>query len=68
MATTLYHWRNGAPFEGSSGNFSDVTDPATGEVSVRQRDKALGLVAKHFGSDAEAALTSSKINANDDKG
>jgi malonate-semialdehyde dehydrogenase (acetylating)/methylmalonate-semialdehyde dehydrogenase len=35
MATTLHHWRNGAPFEGTSGNFSDVTDPATGEVSAQ---------------------------------
>jgi malonate-semialdehyde dehydrogenase (acetylating)/methylmalonate-semialdehyde dehydrogenase len=35
MATTLYHWKNGAAFEGSSKNFSDVTDPATGEVSAQ---------------------------------
>ncbi|MCW2802626.1 MAG: malonate-semialdehyde dehydrogenase (acetylating) / methylmalonate-semialdehyde dehydrogenase [Propionibacteriaceae bacterium] len=35
MATTLYHWKNGASFEGTSGNFSDVTDPATGEVSAQ---------------------------------
>jgi myo-inositol catabolism protein IolH len=43
-------------------------DEQAREVSVRQRDKALGLVAKHFGSDAEAALTSSNITSNDDKG
>ncbi|MBA3529272.1 MAG: aldehyde dehydrogenase family protein, partial [Propionibacteriaceae bacterium] len=35
MATTLHHWRNGEIFEGTSGNFSDVTDPATGEVSAQ---------------------------------
>lgn len=35
MATTLYHWKAGAPFEGSSGRFSDVTDPATGEVTAQ---------------------------------
>jgi len=31
-------------------------------ISERQRDKALALIGKHFGSDAEAAVTSSKIN------
>ena len=35
MATTLHHWRNGASYEGTSGNFSDVTNPATGEVSAQ---------------------------------
>src|SRR4051794_19525935 len=35
MATTLYHWRNGAIFEGEGGRFSDVTNPATGEVSAQ---------------------------------
>jgi malonate-semialdehyde dehydrogenase (acetylating) / methylmalonate-semialdehyde dehydrogenase len=35
MATTLHHWRNGEIYEGTSGNFSDVTDPATGEVSAQ---------------------------------
>jgi len=35
MATTLHHWTNGASFEGSGGRFSDVTDPATGEVSAQ---------------------------------
>jgi len=33
MATTLHHWKNGAPFEGTGGRFSDVTNPATGEVT-----------------------------------
>ena len=27
MATTLYHWKSGEIFEGSSGRFSDVTNP-----------------------------------------
>jgi malonate-semialdehyde dehydrogenase (acetylating)/methylmalonate-semialdehyde dehydrogenase len=35
MATTLHHWKNGASFEGASGNFSDVTDPATGAVTAQ---------------------------------
>ena len=35
MATTLHHWKNGATFEGSGGRFSDVTNPATGEVSAQ---------------------------------
>ena len=35
MATTLHHWSNGATFEGTSGRFSDVTNPATGEVSAQ---------------------------------
>src|SRR3954468_19554592 len=35
MATTLHHWTNGATFEGSGGRFSDVTNPATGEVSAQ---------------------------------
>jgi myo-inositol catabolism protein IolH len=34
------------------------------EVSVRQRDKALALVGKHFGHDAQASLSSSKITSN----
>ena len=35
MATTLHHWTNGATFEGTSGRFSDVTNPATGEVTAQ---------------------------------
>ena len=31
-------------------------------VSERQRDKALALIGKHFGSDTEAAVRSDKIN------
>ncbi|KQP26019.1 MULTISPECIES: CoA-acylating methylmalonate-semialdehyde dehydrogenase [unclassified Aeromicrobium] len=33
MATTVNHWINGAPVEGTSGRFGDVTNPATGEVT-----------------------------------
>ena len=35
MATTLHHWKSGALFEGNSGRFSDVTNPATGEVTAQ---------------------------------
>jgi hypothetical protein len=30
-------------------------------VSERQRDKALALIGKHFGGDAEAAVRSTKL-------
>ena len=33
MASTLHHWKSGAAYEGSSGRFGDVTNPATGEVT-----------------------------------
>ncbi len=35
MATTLQHWADGAILEGTSGRFSDVTNPATGEVTAQ---------------------------------
>ena len=35
MATTLHHWRAGQVFDGTSGRFSDVTNPATGEVTAQ---------------------------------
>ncbi|HEY5981458.1 MAG TPA: CoA-acylating methylmalonate-semialdehyde dehydrogenase [Microlunatus sp.] len=35
MATTLQHWANGALLDGTSGRFSDVTNPATGEVTAQ---------------------------------
>ena len=35
MATTLHHWKSGEIFEGGSGRFSDVTNPATGEVAAQ---------------------------------
>src|SRR5918995_763561 len=35
MATTLQHWKAGGIFEGTGGRFSDVTNPATGEVTAQ---------------------------------
>ncbi len=35
MASTLHHWKDGAPYEGTGGRFGDVTNPATGEVSAQ---------------------------------
>jgi malonate-semialdehyde dehydrogenase (acetylating) / methylmalonate-semialdehyde dehydrogenase len=35
MATTLHHWKAGDIYEGSGGRFSDVTNPATGEVTAQ---------------------------------
>ncbi|HSO64434.1 MAG TPA: CoA-acylating methylmalonate-semialdehyde dehydrogenase, partial [Ornithinibacter sp.] len=35
MPTTITHWVDGAPFEGTSGRLADVTNPATGAVSGR---------------------------------
>ena len=52
MAITLHHWLNGAPFEGSGGRFSDVTDPATGEVSAQ-----LALASQ---ADADAVIAAAK--------
>ena len=37
MATTLYHWKSGEIFEGNSGRFSDVTNPASGEVTAQRQ-------------------------------
>jgi malonate-semialdehyde dehydrogenase (acetylating)/methylmalonate-semialdehyde dehydrogenase len=35
MTKTLQHYVNGAPVDGDSGRFSDVFNPATGEVQAR---------------------------------
>ena len=35
MATTLHHWKASDTYEGTSGRFSDVTNPATGEVTAQ---------------------------------
>ncbi len=35
MTDVLGHWLSGAPFEGTSGRFADVTNPATGAVTGR---------------------------------
>src|ERR687893_2833997 len=48
MASTLHHWKSGAAYEGSSGRFGDVTNPATGEVS--------GQVAFASEEDVEAVV------------
>src|SRR4051812_48067439 len=53
MATTLYHWRNGSIFEGSGGRFSDVTDPATGEVTA-----SLALASQEDVNEIVAVATS----------
>src|SRR5882757_11106426 len=33
MTNTITHWVDGAPFAGTSGNYANVTNPATGKVS-----------------------------------
>ena len=35
MTTTITHWLDGSRFDGDSGRWADVTNPATGEVSGR---------------------------------
>lgn len=35
MTELLNHWSAGAPFEGTSGRWADVTNPATGAVSAQ---------------------------------
>ena len=35
MATTLHHWKAGDIYQGTGGRFSDVTNPATGEVTAQ---------------------------------
>ena len=52
MATTVHHWIGGASAEGTSGRFSDVTDPATGEVTAQ-----LALASQQ---EVEAAVASAK--------
>ncbi|ODT96470.1 MAG: methylmalonate-semialdehyde dehydrogenase (acylating) [Pseudonocardia sp. SCN 72-86] len=34
-AAALHHWVGGAPVDGESGRFADVTDPATGATTAR---------------------------------
>src|SRR5215208_251374 len=50
MATTLYHWKSGETFEGNSGRFSDVTNPATGEVTAQ-----LALASEDYVNEVVAA-------------
>jgi malonate-semialdehyde dehydrogenase (acetylating) / methylmalonate-semialdehyde dehydrogenase len=51
-ARILHHWVAGADYEGAGGRFSDVTNPATGEVTAR-----LALAAE---ADVDAAVGAAK--------
>src|SRR4051794_28044792 len=53
MASTLYHWKAGKTFEGSSDRFSDVTNPATGEVTA-----SLALASQEDVNEIVAVATS----------
>ncbi|WP_309647691.1 CoA-acylating methylmalonate-semialdehyde dehydrogenase [Nocardioides sp.] len=62
MSTTITHWVDGAPFEGTSGQLADVTNPATGVVSGRvvlasERD-AQHVIARASAAAAGWATTS----------
>jgi malonate-semialdehyde dehydrogenase (acetylating) / methylmalonate-semialdehyde dehydrogenase len=35
MITTICHWVDGAPFEGTPGQSAEITNPATGAVTGR---------------------------------
>lgn len=50
----------GVNFDGVISSCVFGWDEQAREVSLRQRDRALALVGKHFGADAEAAITSSR--------
>jgi malonate-semialdehyde dehydrogenase (acetylating) / methylmalonate-semialdehyde dehydrogenase len=52
MTHVLHHWVGGAGHEGSADRFSDVTDPATGEVTAR-----LALAST---ADVDAAVAAAK--------
>jgi malonate-semialdehyde dehydrogenase (acetylating) / methylmalonate-semialdehyde dehydrogenase len=52
MTTIVNHWYNGAAAEGTSGRFSDVTDPATGAVTAQ--------VALAAADDVNAAVAAAK--------
>ncbi|RYP88087.1 CoA-acylating methylmalonate-semialdehyde dehydrogenase [Nocardioides guangzhouensis] len=52
MTNAIPHWRDGAEFTGTSGQWADVTNPATGQVS--------GRVALASSADAEAVITSAR--------
>jgi malonate-semialdehyde dehydrogenase (acetylating)/methylmalonate-semialdehyde dehydrogenase len=64
MATTLQHWIDGKPTPGTSGRFSDVTNPATGEVtgalplaSSDEVEAAVGAAARAFPGWRNTSLT-----------
>ena len=52
MTTAITHWVNGARFNGSSGQWADVTNPATGQVS--------GRVALASTEDAERVIAAAR--------
>ncbi|MGH4001820.1 MAG: CoA-acylating methylmalonate-semialdehyde dehydrogenase [Pseudonocardiaceae bacterium] len=52
MSNTILHWRNGTAFPGSSDEWADVTNPATGQVS--------GRVALASTADANEVIASAK--------
>jgi malonate-semialdehyde dehydrogenase (acetylating)/methylmalonate-semialdehyde dehydrogenase len=49
MTSTITHWADGAPWQGSSERWGEVTNPATGEVT--------GRVALASAADAEHVIT-----------
>src|SRR5215217_3002259 len=46
MATTLYHWKSGEIFEGSSGRFSDVTKVVAAASAAFPRWRDLSLTRR----------------------
>ena len=56
MATTLYHWKSGEIFEGNSGRFSDVTNPASGEVTAQ-----LALASEDDVNDNDHSMSSAAV-------
>lgn len=55
MTISITHWADGRLFDGASGRWADVTNPATGEVT--------GQVALASASDAQTVIESSRIAA-----
>ena len=55
MSNTILHWRNGAAFAGTSDEWADVTNPATGQVS--------GRVALASTADANEVVAAAKAAA-----
>jgi malonate-semialdehyde dehydrogenase (acetylating)/methylmalonate-semialdehyde dehydrogenase len=55
MTNTITHWVEGAPFAGNSGEWADVTNPATGQVS--------GQVALASTEDAQRVIDAAKAAA-----
>ena len=53
MSDTINHWADGAGYEGRSGRWADVTNPATGAVT--------GKVALADRDDADHVIASAKL-------